>query len=152
MKMIHDGSARILIPAVTKIVTITDPEAENYGEMVEQEVEPAREDPPITLPPGTKIGAYLIGRVVEIPEKDVELYTARGFKSAAAGKEAFDPIQKIAERDRKIADAKPGGSFVPVPQAEVGLLGQGRNSEPRGITVKRAVPTPSVTPKPEGEV
>lgn len=80
--LIHRGLHNFVVPAVTKEVYITNPNAKNFGSGVVEVVEPEYSFV-AELPKGTKFGNYKIGEAYAIYESAVaDQLRKRGFEDA----------------------------------------------------------------------
>lgn len=95
-KMIHTGKYEVTVPAKFREEMVRDPEAENFGKVVQVEVESEHKIKG-THPPGTRFGRYPIGQVVEVAPEDVEELERHGFVEAK--ETAVSKAEKLAAKE-----------------------------------------------------
>lgn len=125
--LIHHGKFESTIPAVTREVVITDPDAEDFGSVVTETVVDEY-DVKGTLPKGTKYGSRRIGVAHEIWDAaEAEALKAKGFveatkaelehstkeSAAAAGIDTDELAMRERERAIKRFNASTIGKRVP---------------------------------------
>lgn len=100
-KMMHPGHGKMTVAAVTVERVDIDPKSETYGQTVQVELEPQREEQYV-VPAGTKFGEYAVGQVYEIHDaEERKRLQARGFVYAAG--ETEDDVASLADEDRQIS-------------------------------------------------
>jgi hypothetical protein len=128
--LIHHGKFEVEIPAETREIVVNDPEDENFGNVVVEEVVPAYKVKG-DLPPGSRYGSRKVGVAHEVIDAaEAEDLKRKGFvtatdaeikKSEKMGTSSL-AVDRIAARDRERAAAKfasmPGNRAVTTADGE----------------------------------